>query len=87
MKGVKTNGIYRTCFVGLLLAVFHVLELMVVGKSIKTLILCRKKVDAEVTSVTEEVHEHKDSKNGIIGILSGAEYLNYDFLCYWRRIK
>lgn len=51
-------------FFGLLLAVFHVLELMVVGKSIKTLILCRKKVDAEVTSVTEEVHEHKDSKTG-----------------------
>ena len=51
-------------FFGLLLAVFHVLELMVVTKSIKTLILCRKKVDAEVTSVSEEVHEHKDSKTG-----------------------
>ena len=50
--------------IGLLLAVFHVLFLIVMISGIKKMIVCTQKTDALVKSVTEEVDDYKDSKTG-----------------------
>lgn len=50
--------------IGLLLAVFHVLFLIVMISGIKKMIVCTQKTDALVKSVTEEVDDYKDSQTG-----------------------
>ena len=50
--------------IGLVLVSIHALTLFVMMGYIKRIILCTKKIDAMVKSVTEEVHKHEDSQTG-----------------------
>lgn len=52
--------------IGLLLLIFNVLVLYVIISDIKRIIVCTKKVDARIKTVSERVDEHKDSETGKI---------------------
>lgn len=53
-----------TVLAGSVLGIFQVLTLFAIIRNIKRMVVCTKKVDAWVESVTEEVKKHKDSKTG-----------------------
>lgn len=53
-----------TVLAGSVLGIFQVLTLVAMIRDIKRMIVCTKKVDARVESVTEKEKEYKDSKTG-----------------------